>query len=121
MNTISSLTPNAASRNMMLEMNRMKDLASAPLAGTPVLPAATGDMQAGSEVSFHQIFSQALSRVDNLQQDAEVRQNAVEMGESDDLVGAMIASQQASLSFSALVQVRNKVASGVNDLMNMSV
>lgn len=121
MNTISSLTPNAASRNMMLEMNRMKDLASAPLASTPVLPAAPGDMQAGSEVSFHQIFSQALSHVDNLQQDAEVRQNAVEMGESDDLVGAMIASQQASLSFSALVQVRNKVASGVNDLMNMSV
>jgi len=33
----------------------------------------------------------------------------------------MLASQQASLSFSALVQVRNKVASGVNDLMNMSI
>lgn len=116
MNTITSLTPNASSLNMMQEMNRMKDLANGP-----ALAAVAGGMQPGSEISFHQIFSQALSRVDSLQQNAERQQNAIEMGESDDLVGAMIASQQASLSFSALVQVRNKVASGVNDLMNMSV
>ncbi|MGG7387346.1 flagellar hook-basal body complex protein FliE, partial [Escherichia coli] len=38
-----------------------------------------------------------------------------------DLAGAMIASQQASLSFSALVQVRNKIATGFNDLMSMSI
>ncbi|MBA1687452.1 flagellar hook-basal body complex protein FliE, partial [Escherichia coli] len=32
-----------------------------------------------------------------------------------------IASQQASLSFSALVQVRNNIATGFNDLMSMSI
>lgn len=114
MTTITRLTPNASQLHMMQEMNRMQDLANG-------VPVAAGEMRPGSEVSFHQIFSQALSRVDALQQDAEMQQNAVEMGDSDDLVGAMIASQQAALSFSALVQVRNKVASGVNDLMNMSV
>lgn len=31
------------------------------------------------------------------------------------------AHQQASLSFSALVQVRNKIATGFNDLMSMSI
>ncbi|WP_415877712.1 flagellar hook-basal body complex protein FliE [Enterobacter sp. PGRG2] len=114
MTTITRLTPNASQLHMMQEMNRMQDLANG-------VPVTAGEMRPGSEVSFHQIFSQALSRVDGLQQDAEMQQNAVEMGDSDDLVGAMIASQQAALSFSALVQVRNKVASGVNDLMNMSV
>ena len=51
----------------------------------------------------------------------EQQQTAVDTGKSDDLAGAMIASQQASLSFSALVQVRNKIATGFNDLMSMSI
>ena len=37
------------------------------------------------------------------------------------LVGAMLASQEASLSFSMLMQVRNKVVSAYHDIMNMPV
>ena len=58
---------------------------------------------------------------DLCRQVAEQQQTAVDTGKSDDLAGAMIASQQASLSFSALVQVRNKIATGFNDLMSMSI
>ena len=78
-------------------------------------------LSASSPVSFDHVMQGALNHVDQFQQVAEQKQTAIEMGKSDDLAGAMIASQQASLSFSALVQVRNKVASGFNDLMSMSV
>jgi len=46
---------------------------------------------------------------------------AVDAGRSDDLVGAMVASQKASLSFEMLLQVRNKVMNGVDDIMRMSL
>jgi flagellar hook-basal body complex protein FliE len=46
---------------------------------------------------------------------------AVDSGKSDDLVGAMLSSQQASLSFSMLMQVRNKVMGAVDELLKLPV
>ena len=37
------------------------------------------------------------------------------------VIGAMVASQKAGLSFSMLLQVRNKVMSGIDDVMRMSL
>lgn len=117
MNNISTLTGSASQLSVMQEMNRMKALADGP-----VLDAQSFGASASTrDVSFHQLMGNALEHIDQFQQIAEAKQNAVDTGKSDDLVGAMLASQQASLSFSALVQVRNKVATGFNDLMNMSI
>jgi len=44
---------------------------------------------------------------------------AVDSGKSDDLLGAMIDSQKASVSFSALLQVRNKLTTAFDDVMRM--
>jgi flagellar hook-basal body complex protein FliE len=46
---------------------------------------------------------------------------AVDTGQSDDVVGAMVAGQKASLSFSMLMEVRNKVLNGIDDVMRMSL
>ena len=105
---------------MMQDMQQMKAVAQAPVL-SPMQVNAVGAQSASSPVSFDRVMQGALNHVDQFQQVAEQKQTAIEMGKSDDLAGAMIASQQASLSFSALVQVRNKVASGFNDLMSMSV
>ncbi len=102
---------------MMQDMQQMKAVAQAPV----LSPMQINAQSASSPVSFDHVMQGALNHVDQFQQVAEQKQTAIEMGKSDDLAGAMIASQQASLSFSALVQVRNKVASGFNDLMSMSV
>jgi flagellar hook-basal body complex protein FliE len=64
-------------------------------------------------------FDQMLRRVDAQDQDAQARMSAVERGESDDLVGAMLSSQQASLSFQMLLQARNKVMGAVDDLVKL--
>ena len=79
------------------------------------------DRFSDSMTLLKRIMQGALGHVDQFQQVAEQQQTAIDMGKSDDLAGAMIASQQASLSFSALVQVRNKIATGFNDLMSMSI
>lgn len=44
---------------------------------------------------------------------------AVVTGKSDDLVGAMVESQKASVSFTALLQVRNKITSAFEEVMRM--
>lgn len=46
---------------------------------------------------------------------------AVDSGRSTDLVGAMLQSQRASVSFSALLQVRNKLATAFDDIIRMPV
>lgn len=46
---------------------------------------------------------------------------AVDAGTSDDLVGAMLASQEASLSFSMLMQVRNKVMGAFDELIRLQL
>ncbi|MDX9873923.1 MAG: flagellar hook-basal body complex protein FliE [Spongiibacteraceae bacterium] len=60
-----------------------------------------------------------VDRIDADQTRAAAMMTAVDTGRSDDLVGAMIASQKAGLSFSALVQIRNKLVAGFDDIMRM--
>ena len=64
-------------------------------------------------------FGEMLRRVDAQDHEAQTRVEAVERGESDDLVGAMLSSQQAGLSFQMLMQVRNKVMGAVDDLVKL--
>ncbi|MBT0727556.1 flagellar hook-basal body complex protein FliE [Rosenbergiella australiborealis] len=76
------------------------------------MPATTGNE------SFQSVLSQAIGEVNHLQLEASTQQNAVNAGQSDDLAGAMIASQQANISFTALLQVRNKLSSALDDILN---
>lgn len=112
---------NASLSQMQQEMSEMRHLAAASPLSAQTITSGAPEGQSLPGVSFYQVMRDALEHVDSIQQAASARQNAVSSGQSDDLIGAMLASQQASLSFSALVQVRNKVATGVNDLMNMSI
>lgn len=71
--------------------------------------------------SFTQSMKDALASVNQDDQVAAARMDAVDSGKSDDLVGAMLASQQANLSFSMLMQVRNKVMGAVDELLKLPV
>ncbi|WP_295997415.1 flagellar hook-basal body complex protein FliE [Rugamonas sp.] len=69
--------------------------------------------------SFSQSMMNAIGKVN--QDDATAGQLSADVssGKSDDLVGAMLSSQQASLSFSMLMQVRNKVMGAVDELIKL--
>ncbi|WP_312854394.1 flagellar hook-basal body complex protein FliE [Paludibacterium denitrificans] len=71
------------------------------------------------EAGFAETFKAALHGVDDQQRQAADKMAAVDSGQSDDLVGAMLASQDANLSFTMLTQVRNKVMGAVDDLIKM--
>ncbi|EKO3629078.1 flagellar hook-basal body complex protein FliE [Vibrio metschnikovii] len=72
-------------------------------------------------ISFSQAITNVLDTVNRHQSIASQKMEAVDTGKSDDLTGAMIASQKASLSFNALMQVRNKVVTSFEDVMKMPV
>jgi len=78
------------------------------------------DVSGGGQ-GFGQALALALHQVDGKEQAAADRVGAVERGESDDLVGAMLSSQDASLSFSMLMQVRNKVVGAVEELIKLQL
>lgn len=87
-----------------------------------VLPQAPYDgpePAAGS--GFAERMRQAVASVNQQDHAAGQQMAAVDSGQSDDLVGAMLSSQQASLSFSMLMQVRNKVMGAVEDLVKLPI
>lgn len=86
-----------------------------------VMPAS---MISGGEhhgTSFADVLKNAVHAVDGKEHVAAGRMAAVDSGRSDDLVGAMLSSQEASLSFSMLMQVRNKVMGAVDELIKLQV
>lgn len=86
---------------------------------TSISPEAAGsDAQGGG---FADSLVQALRGVDTQDRQAAEKMAEVDAGRSDDLVGAMLSSQQASLSFSMLMQVRNKVMGAMDDLIKLPV
>lgn len=96
-------------QDMLSQMSQIKALSE----GGPVLPAQ------GSPVGVGQAFADAIRSVDAEQHKSSQAMAAVDSGQSEDLVGAMLQSQKASISFSALMQVRNKLATAFDDIMRM--
>jgi flagellar hook-basal body complex protein FliE len=68
---------------------------------------------------FSSYLGEALHSVNDKDRVAAEKMADVDSGRSDDLVGAMLASQEASLSFSMLMQVRNKVMGAVEELIKL--
>lgn len=101
------MTSQVALLNRMQEMERIATQPEQSLSGV------------GPDLSFGGAMRNVINQV-NAQQNLSSRMvSAVDAGQSDDLVGAMVASQKASLSFSALMQVRNKLMTGFDDIMRM--
>jgi flagellar hook-basal body complex protein FliE len=82
------------------------------------LPAATAVPQS----SFQSLFKNSIDSVNSTQQQAESLAQAFETGAPNaDLASVMVAMQKANISFQAMVQVRNKLVSAYQEVMNMQV
>jgi flagellar hook-basal body complex protein FliE len=85
-----------------------------------IAPAAQFNaQQPGASFSFAQTMQEAVAGVNAQDVNAGQKMADVDAGRSDDLVGAMLASQEASLSFQMLMQVRNKVMGAVDELIKL--
>ncbi len=89
---------------------------TAQATGQPARPEET----AGGD--FGQLLKQSIDSVNETQQQAGALKQAFETGQGDaDLAEVMIAVQKSSLSFEAMVQVRNKLVDAYKDVMNMPI
>ena len=99
-------------------INQMRLLAAqarAPAEGAAGQPGA-------APAEFQNALVQALDSVNGVQQNASHLAKAFEKGEPGvELVDVMVSLQKASVAFEAATQVRNRLVSAYQEIMNMPV
>lgn len=84
--------------------------------------SAVNTTSGASHVSFSDALKASLEQVNSMQLSAEKAGQAFAMGDdSVSLSDVMIAGQKANIAFQATVQVRNKLVSAYQDMMNMQI
>ncbi|MBK9170996.1 MAG: flagellar hook-basal body complex protein FliE [Bryobacterales bacterium] len=71
--------------------------------------------------TFADALSDAVGRVEAFHRTAEARTERFLAGESEDLHGTILATQQAELAFELFLQVRNKVVQAYQEVMRAPV
>lgn len=89
-------------------------LRDAPASRAPSTPAPGGG-------GFGQVLENLVSGVENRQAEARDVTRSVLLGENPNLHQSVIAMQEASVAFSLMVEVRNKVVESYQELMRMPV
>jgi flagellar hook-basal body complex protein FliE len=86
-------------------------------------PALDGSItgQANNALDFPAMFSGMLSQVDKKLQVADGQLQALAVGETQNLHQVMISMEEARLSFQLMVQVRNRLLEGYQEIMRMTV
>ncbi len=108
-----------------LEMNRlltqMRTLSS-EVKGTPSTPATSAESGASDGPDFAALLKNSVDKVNDLQQASGEAKTAFEQGDPNtDLGQVMVAVQKADVSFQAATQVRNKLITAYQEIMNMQV
>jgi flagellar hook-basal body complex protein FliE len=95
-------------------------LDSAATSFTPKTAAAPGadTIQPGG---FGQLFEKLVGTVDAKQTEATQLSRQVLLGQNDQLHQSVIAMQEASVAFTLMVEVRNKLVDSYQELMRMPV
>ncbi len=79
-------------------------------------------VEPGQGADFGELLKQSIDKVNETQKAAGELKTAFETGSRDvDLAEVMIAVQKSSVSFQAMVQVRNKLVEAYKDVMSMPV
>lgn len=84
--------------------------------------AGSGSAETAGGVDFSKVLQSTLEQVNQAQQSAKTMAEDFATGESNvNLQDVMVNLQKANLSFQQMVQVRNKLVTAYNDIMNMQV
>lgn len=98
---------------LLAQMRAMGDMAK----GSQVNPAAETET-----VNFSDVLKTSIDKVNDTQMTAGQLSEAFQKGDPDvALSDVMISMQKASVSFQAMLQVRNKLVNAYTDIMNMPV
>lgn len=110
---------------LLMQMREIREQIRTPAAGAVANPAQVANadqVNRSAETSFGEMLKQAVDSVNETQQKANELQRAFEMGDPQvDITQVMIQMQKASVSFEAMNQVRNRLVSAYQDIMNMPI
>jgi flagellar hook-basal body complex protein FliE len=94
----------------------------APSIAKPDALQGAGAAQGAGQVSFASVLKQGLEAVNATQAQASTLAARFERGEPGvELSHVMLESQKASVAFRATVEVRNRLVSAYQDIMNMPI
>ena len=106
----------------MNEINATELLSQIRTLGRELQPTQSPTQQPPQNTGFGDLLKNSLDAVNEAQQHASQLKVGFERGTTDkSLAEVMIASQKANLSFRAVTEVRNKLVSAYQDIMNMPV
>lgn len=106
--------------SLLSEMRALK--AQSQAFGTNPANLRPEGVQPNKGPQFGDLFSQAVGKVNQVQQSSSAMAEAYIRGEPGvDIADVMIASQKSSVAFQAMTQVRNKVVEAYKDVMNMPI
>ena len=91
---------------------------NATITGNPSAITGTGSVQKGG---FGSLFENMIQSVDQKESQANAITQQVLLGKNDQLHQSVIAMQEASVAFSLMVEVRNKLVESYQELMRMQV
>jgi flagellar hook-basal body complex protein FliE len=110
---------------LLMQMREIRGQIQSPEVNKPDLASVVNGVQGAgkSEASgFGEMLKQAVDSVNETQAKSSALQRAFEMGEPGvDITHVMIQMQKASVSFEAMNQVRNRLVSAYQDIMNMPI
>lgn len=87
----------------------------------PIQSPSTGGGAAGGAGKFRDALAEAVGRVEQYRQDANVGVELFLAGEGGDLHAVALQTQRAELAFEMFLQVRNKVVEAYQEVMRMQV
>lgn len=84
------------------------------------LPSAAPQTSA-SGGAFQSAFADAVNKVESFQQNAQASVNKFLSGEGEELHKVALNTEQAELSFQLFMQMRNKIVTAYNQVMQMQI
>ena len=102
--------------SVLAQIRALSAQASAqPASAKPAATTAAGD-------SFGSLLKNSIDSVNSTQSEAARQQRAFETGDPNtDLSSVMLATSKAQVSFRGMVEVRNRMVSAYQDIMNMQI
>jgi flagellar hook-basal body complex protein FliE len=115
----------------MSPLEKLQEMAGAIATGAAGAPGATGatnptgmanmNVGAGMRAEFSNFLNKAVTEVEGKMRTAEAEKQKVLVGETNNLHQATIASSEAGIAFSLMVEVRNKLVESYQEIMRMQV
>lgn len=77
--------------------------------------------QGKSELSFSDLFSDALNKVNHMQLESDNYKNLLAIGELDNLHDLTIATEKANTSLQIVMSVRNKIIEAYKEILRIQI